>query len=706
MKIFYKSVLSSTLVLLLSILLTGGICLGQQADDISKRPQPRIDTSLTGRYRVGIMAKAFGDSVVVRWAPNHAALFRQALKQGYLLTRRSLTPDKKMHLDYQITVKPWTTAEWLKNVSAKDTLAAASAQLVNGTNTPIGANDAITLDKILDQQNQNDLRMMIALLLADVSPRNATGMALGWVDKNVKKGVRYSYYLTPLTNPELYPVEMAVTSVTNEKETEAQRMTPVKVTSGEHLIRLSWNRLLSENLFSCYYVQRSDDGGKTFRRITKRPWIQAPTSVLDDKIEYTDSVKQNYRPYQYRVLGITPFGELVASEIVSGSAVDRTAPHAVEDLKATHLQGSNVKLTWKYNDRPADLAGFVVAKGMNLDGPFTPLTSQPLGAAALDFVDTTALPHLPNYYRVVAIDTASNIGLGLPAYCVIKDSKGPSKPMGVQGYIDTTGFVRLVWDMNREPDLLGYRVISANAPDHVFTGDTRGYLALPVFNDSTTLQTLTRKKYFRVIAYDKSYNPSEPSDIFELKRPDLLKPVAPVIQNYTVSDTAVVISWSPSSSADVSNQILMRRGKNTERWVELAKLENSVSNFADKTIKGHSEYGYALVAVDEAGLRSDVSFPLNVKTPRITPASVNGLKAFLNPDKSVSLYWTYNIPNCRFVIYKALKNEGFASYDSIYDTREYRDKRPQKGLTQYAVRVIYQDGMESGLSKIIEVDVK
>lgn len=664
----------------------------------------RPDSSLIGRYRMGIMAKAFGDSIIVRWAPNHAALFRQALKSGYLLTRRSFTADKKQQIDYQITVKPWTTQEWLKNTSAKDTLAAACAQLVNGKNTPIGANETITLDKILDQQNQNDLRMMLALVMADASPRNAMGMALGWVDKKVKKGEKYIYYILPLTDPKLYPVDVTGTMLTNERKEEVMKMPPVKATVGEHTIRLQWNRVLAENIFSAYYIQRSDDGGKTFRRITRRPWVQPPAGPLDDIIQYSDSVAQNYRPYHYRIQGITPFGELVPSETIIASAVDRTPPPAVGDLEAKHLKGTQVKIAWKYATIEPDFAGFVIAKGTNLDGPFIPLSDRPLSTNTREFIDTTALPKLPNYYKVVAIDTARNLGLGLPAYCLIKNSEGPAKPTGLQGYIDTTGHVRIVWDAI--PDVYGYRVFSANAPDHVFTSDTKGYLAISAFNDSTTLQTLTRKKYFRVIAYDKNYNPSVPSEILALTRPDLLRPSTPVIKGYFVSDTGVVVNWNASTSNDVAHQLVLRRGKSTERWVELAKIDKSLSSYTDKTIKGKSDYGYALVAVDSAGLRSDVSFPLNVTTPKFTPLPVNKLRAFVNPDKSVSLYWDYDIPYSRFVIYKATGKQGIMSYDSVYDAREYRDKRAEKGVTTYAVRVILQDGMESALSKTVELDVK
>lgn len=661
------------------------------------------DSSLIGRYQVGIMAKAFGDSVVIRWAPNHSALFRQALKSGYLLTRRS-SIDKKQQIDYQVVVKPWTTEEWLKNTTRKDTLAAVCSQLVNGRNTPIGANEDVTLDKILDQQNQNDLRMMLALVMADASPRNAMGMALGWVDKKVTKGVKYTYYIVPLTDPKLYPVEITGTMLVNERKETVMKMPPAKTTVGEHTIRLQWNRRLAENSFSAYYLQRSDDGGKTFRRITKRPWIQPPASIMDDMIQYTDSVPQNYRAYHYRIEGITPFGELAPSEIIIAAAVDQTPPPAVTDLEAKHLKCSQVKITWKYATTEPDFAGFVIAKGTSLEGPFTPLANRSLSIETREFIDTSAFPQLPNYYKVVAIDTARNLGLGMPVYCLIKDSEGPPQPTGLQGYIDTTGYVRIVWDGT--PDVMGYQVFSANAPDHVFTSDTKGYLAIPAFNDSTTLQTLTRKKYFRVIAYDHSYNPSVPSEVLALTRPDLLRPSTPVIKGYFVSDTGVVVNWNGSTSNDVAHQLVMRRGKNTERWVEIAKIDKSLSSYTDKTIKAKSDYGYALVAVDSSGLRSDISFPLNVTTPKFTPLSVNKLRAFLNPDKSVSLYWDYAIPYSRFVIYKASGKQGLTSHDSVYDGREYRDKRPEKGITTYAIRVILQDGMESALSKIVELDVK
>lgn len=680
------------------------ICTGFTAI-AQKKTEPKAKTNnQVNRYKVGLLVKAFGDSVVVRWAPDKPELFREALRGGYLLTRRSIQEDNSQTVDFQVLVKPWNVDTWLKNTSKNDTLAAACAQLVNGKNTPLKSDEAITLDKIMQQQNQSDMRMTMAIILADIKPIYAMGMALGFIDKNVKTGKRYTYFLKPLVNPYRFSVEVAATYILNDKETDAEQMVPIHVTSGEHSVQLAWERALAETKFSSYFFERSENGGKTFKRVNQIPWLQPMENALTQTIIYTDSVKENYKNYQYRVLGITPFGELISSETVTGQGIDKTPPPPAMRMQAKYLGKGNVKIKWDYDKAPADLAGFVIGKSNSMDGVFVPVHSQPLAPGQREAIDSTVSGSC--YYKIVALDTAKNLGSGLPVYCIVNDHKGPSKPKNLQGYIDSTGVIKIIWDANPEPNIYGYKVLSANATDHVFIPKSNGFLAIPGFIDTTTVYTLTRKKYYRVVAYDNNYNPSEPSEILALTRPDMVPPIAPVISSYTVTDSAIAVKWSLSPSADVKEQHLMRRGKRTERWKLLATLGPGQNEYFDKTMKGESDYGYALMTIDSAGLKSDLSFPLNVTTPRLTPAVVQGLRAFLNPDKSVSLYWDYTIPNCKYAIYKSLDKGNLYSYDSVYDNREFRDKRPEKGFTKYAVKVIYQDGRQSKLSSTIDVNVK
>jgi len=675
----------------------------RRAAAVSPAKQPRPT-----RYHIGALTRSCGDSVMVRWAPADALLFKAAVRSGgYALTRRTVNADRSITTDFRVAVKPWTIEEWKQRVSPRDTLAGVCVQLLYGKNEPLSSTEAVSLDKLMQQKNQNDLRMAIALVLADANPVHARGMGLGFVDKNVKRGARYVYSVTALTDTTLYPSDTAAAMVINDGPGERPAMVPVRAEAGDRTVSLVWSRALADAQFTAYYVERSTDGGKTFRRINQRPWIQPPTGKFAQVYSFADSVAQNYRSYQYRVLGLTPFGELsTPSATVSIRGIDRTPPEAVTDVRTTHLKASQVRITWQRSKTEGDLAGYFVAKANSTEGPFLPLTSRLLPGSQREFIDTTALPFLPTYYMVVAVDTARNASRSLPAYCFFNDTKGPAKPKNLQGYIDSTGFVRIVWDRNTEPDLLGYSVIAANDPSHVFTAETPGFLAIPVFNDTTTLRTLTRKIYYRVIAYDKNRNPSEPSDILALTRPDKLRPVAPVISTYTVGDTTVTLAWSRSSSDDVARQIVLRRESAVSRWTEVKTIDKTQTSFADSGLKPNTAYSYALVAVDSAGLRSDESFPLHTKTLRLSPRPISDLTVRVGPDqKTVSLVWSYPRQDVRFVVYRAMPQSGLRSYDSVNRITTYDDNRVSAGQYEYAVRVIYPDGTESNLSNLARVTI-
>src|SRR5690606_38174007 len=71
-----------------------------------------------------------------------------------------------------------------------------------------------------------------------------------------------------------------------------------------------------------FWVERSEDGGKTFKRVSEQPIVntfsgERPHSRLVFK---TDSLPANDVPYHYRVIGINSFGESgPPSDTVSGA---------------------------------------------------------------------------------------------------------------------------------------------------------------------------------------------------------------------------------------------------------------------------------------------------------------------------------------------------------------------------------------------------
>ncbi|QJD80223.1 fibronectin type III domain-containing protein [Spirosoma rhododendri] len=612
--------MKSVCLLVLLIGLSGASLLAQrpqrQAAPTTTRPAAGSATARADtHFELSAIGRAFGDSVVVRWAPHSVILFREINRNGgYILTRRSLGADGRLHLDFQKDVRGWTLDEWKQRSPRTDSLAAACAQLAHGKNSVLkSANDAVTLDKLVQQKTQDDFQLMLLLLLlADENARHAEGLGLGYIDRAVKKGTQYFYYLTPRYDGRFLSVDEQKVMVSNVGSYVRPPMPSVRAEQLDKIVRLVWDRQVSDELFSAYYVERSADGGRTYRRLNRLPYTQAPVQSEQALYSYVDSLQRNYVRYQYRVVGISPFGERsVPSPVITAQGIDLTPPTAARNVQAKHLGGSKVRITWEQSALPSDFAGYIIARGNDEKSPVSPLTKQVLGKTVREYIDETANPYGKTFYKVVALDTAKNASPSMAAYCTFKDVTGPAKPKNVQGYIDTTGYVRLVWDPNAEPDLLGYAVLMANQRDHVFTNRTSDYLPTSVYDDQTTLSTLTKKLYYRVVAYDKNYNPSPPPDILELARPDKVPPSSPVISDFVASDTAIVVRWTPSISQDVQEQVLYRRGAATENWRELAKLTPQQDSYADQQVKPDAPYSYMLMAVDSAGLASPASFPLN-----------------------------------------------------------------------------------------------
>src|SRR5690606_38657836 len=121
-------------------------------------------------------------------------------------------------------------------------------------------------------------------------------------------------------------------------------------------------------------------------------------------------------------------------------------------------------------------------------------------------------------------------------------------PTGLTGKIDTNGIVTLRWAMGREPDLMGYRVFMANAPDHEFTNLSPAPFADTTWTDTITLKTLTKRICYKVVAVDRNFNHSAMSAMLTLTKPDIIPPVAPVFSGYSVTDGTVMLKFVPSSS--------------------------------------------------------------------------------------------------------------------------------------------------------------
>jgi len=478
---------------------------------------------------------------------------------------------------------------------------------------------------------------------------------------------------------------------------------------GDKMITLIWPRGIESTAFN---IEKSDDGGKTYKKLNDLPYIRLAKGEGERNYVYVDTLAENYQKYMYRISGVTSFGDISPwSEPITVMGRDRNPPAPPTITLAQNLSHGVVKIEWEVPYITKDMKGFYIGRSTNVGGPFKPLNSKSLSKDTREYIDETAIQGGLNYYIVASIDTATNIAQSAPAYVVMPDSTPPLKPTGLAGIIDTSGVVKLHWNLGNEPDIKGYRVYYSNTPTEeenymVLTNDA---LRDTTFTDTITLNTLNEIIYYSVVAVDMNHNNSEFSDVLELQKPDIVKPVSPVIKSFKVTDTTVFLAWVTSSSKDVTSQALYRKEKGND-WQVLKNLDAKTSEYTDKDIMEDKVYEYSLVATDDAGLNSEKSKPLTIRVYKTGQKPVvDAFNAKVGKDNStVELSWDYaNKGDYNFIIYRATNGSKLQMHASVKGNKnKYSDNAVfQKGKYSYAIKVVYANGDKSSLSETMEVEI-
>lgn len=676
------------------------------------------DSTQSSDPAIMALAKSYGDSIVLRWAPSTSALWAIANQYGYIIERLSyMKPEDFDPGQYQrLTpdpVKPWPLKDWesIATPDKNNPLAAVAAQCIHGEHITIGKKGA----SYFQQANELANRWTFTLLAADISPVTAKASGMRFTDTDISSQRTYVYRIYTPVPKELYEVDTAYVVVNPAERVPIPRPVIGHATELEGKVNLEWDREAHRFDFTAFYIERSADGGKTFRRLTDLPFVSPPSqdsALQNPSMVYTDSVG-NYIPYHYRIIGITPFGDVSEpSESIQAMGRDRTPPPAPVNLKATSLGGSRVSITWDMPELPEDMEGYYIGRSDNALNGFEPLHETALSPETGSFVDEYADPLKANFYVVASKDTAGNGQVSMATYGIIVDSLPPAPPQGLYGKVDTNGVVTLTWHLGSEPDIIGYEVFYANAADHVFARITPKPWQDTTYRDTIMVKTLTEKVYYRVVAVDANFNYSSFSETLELSRPDLIPPTAPVFSDYKVGDGFVDINWIPSSSEDVSMHVLFRR-KLGEDWEQIAVImgQQPGGYHRDTTVSAGENYEYSIRAIDDAGLISEEAYTLYIKAVDMAlKPPVRNLRAVLDArDKEIELSWEYPYQGkFRYAVYRAVNGSNFISMANITDNNLIlSDQQIRPGVEyEYTIRVIYPDGKQSGFSPQVKVRVE
>jgi uncharacterized protein len=660
-----------------------------------------------------LMARTQAGKVQLRWLPLEAALWRTANRNGWVVERMELSENgvtAGFRPLSKTPFKPLSEGEWLRQTDTTNKYVQIARRAVSETAHFPSA--GAKFDAIQAYQNEENALFSYFLLSVSLSEQAAKGAALGFDDLTAEKGKAYMYraYVPNAQKGQSSDTAFAVVRDWTTPSVSAA-VDAVRVEEGEGNVTVFWQRALNEQKFIAYDVERSADGGKSFKAINRLPFYLSSESAPE--LRYVDSVK-NYTPYIYRVVGYTYFGDKgTPSKPINAIGRDRSPALGAVNTRAEG-NTQQITITWELPAISKDFAGFYVGRSNDAEGQFNYLNTKLLPPSARSFTDAKPYVFEP-FYVVHAVDTAGNISMAYPAMASVLDTIPPAQPKLLRGVCDSNGVVTLTWEAVKDLDVQGYYVYRANERNAIYYPLSKAPFSEPFFTDTVSIKALNREIFYKITAVDQRYNPSPYSEIAVVQRPDIIPPAPPVFSAYDIIGDSVTLNWQNSPSRDVAVYTLKRRifGQNTEgsSFEKIASFDKSkaVRQFTDVKMRGGQTYEYILEAKDEAG-NIAASRPIRLQIQAfLAEKDVKNLQIEVDKETGATkLSWQYLAaaadPRCRYVIYRSRVGEELSTYESVTGrTPQYADTLPQKGAWQYAVKAIHADGSESNLSAVVVV---
>jgi hypothetical protein len=640
----FNTNIASRIFYIISIVMAISIgCIGQ-VDSIPIEPEVKSD-----QLELGLIHKHYGDSIVLRWAPSRIDGWITGMNNGYSIHRQELNDEFEPIGDWDTLlsplIKPYTVEKFREEITKypNDHFLAAAAESMYGFQLEYTKD--ISNYNVFDLADEYNDRYSICLIAADLSGRGAEGLGWKYTDKKINKKSKYIYRVF-VPGEDSISLQLDISTLAEVDTNEIFSPIIHEVVEKETQVDLKLSRELNDKYFTAYYVERSNNDGKSWLRLTDIPYVQPLTDHKignRDYIVYRDTGLVNYVLYQYRFIGLNAFGETSPpSEPVKGMGRDRTPPRIPNRIMAKMNEKMQMEIQWEYDVEPVDIGSFVLARSKRPYDPQSPVHEGELKPNARSYVDVNPNTIANNFYTLYVLDTAQNISYTQATFGSYTDSLPPAPPSGLTYEIDTTGKTVISWDLGKEEDLLGYHVYFANSKRHYLANVSNLVIQDTIFRDTFDLQSLTETGFYRITALDFNYNVSEFSEWLEVIKPDIVAPSSPIITKHKSHKDGIAIYYVESSSRDVEYYLLQR--EKGSKWIDVSTIESikSTGVLLDSTdMEMGALYRYRIRAVDDAGNVSKLSYNYTARSK--LPTLVGKIETFevVAEKKKAILQWKY-----------------------------------------------------------------
>ncbi len=566
------------------------------------------------------------------------------------------------------------------------------------------------ISDLRNQKSNEDLTYMIFVLSALKDAKIAEALGLSFIDKTAIKGKTYHYRskLIDITNN--YNIESPKFTIKAvDKKFDYKNYFYVK--KGDGNLGFYWKDIPTMH---GYDIERANFGKSNFVKLNNAPIYSLTNAETVKSIPYgyLDKNLINYKKYTYRFYAHSVFGERIKLFEMTTFPVDLTPPPTPKMFKPIHKNSNEVLISWEMSDFPKDFKGFAVARASKNKGNFVLLHNKLLPKKTNQFIDKTFNKDAMNYYVVQAIDTANNISSTTPFAVVLIDSSPPKKPMINSVKVDSLGVAYISVKLNKEKDLMGYRIFRSNSKKHEFSAIQESFIDLDstsikvktIFKDTISLNSLTKNIYYRVKALDFNYNQSDFSDIYTVARPDTIPPSTPVFKKIKAYEDKIHLEFSLSESRDVKSHFIYRKTALKDKWELLSTINNNEQNFNDNNVQKGVTYYYSLRAIDISNLYSEYATTI-YSTPiekGVLPI-ISNFKLISKDNKAI-MSWSFDEKDLDiyYIIYRKTPKSKLKQYKKT-ENLFFEDQLKNKGNYSYGVKAFSKKGGQSAISKILDI---
>jgi hypothetical protein len=675
-------------------------------------------------FRLGFECRHYGDSIVLRWVPGSQVLWKQWGRCGYNIERKKIKKgnvfyDETFELLTPAAILPLPLEAWEQLIRYDSLYLPVAAECLYGKMANQWNNNMDMKDiGLLAEEAQ--MRFGLAMFSADMSPLTAQCLGLRFNDKDIEKEVGYIYRILPDQRCEqVYSTDTVYFYV---EYVENHNALPAPEIFGEeqaNYVSIFWDVLQAPFPYTAYFIEVKRPDSNRFEKIQNEPFVygQARQLELSEKayLYCIDSLPRLYEKNQYRMFAIDLFGDRSSySNILELQTRDFEAPAPPRFISVESYESKHILLTWSKELREPDLKGFILEKSQSIDGPYTLITDTLLDPIMISFLDTLPSVLFPHFYRIGAVDTAGNIAYSQPGYGFLNDTIPPHQPVGLNGFIDSAGFVHLHWSLNKDLDIQGYRVYISNQLDYEFQNMTGFVVHDTMYSFHTSINTSSKFIYAYIVAVDLRFHHSIPSDTITLIKPDTIPPSTPVLARLSAVEKGVLVEFYPTNSADVRSHHIWRKEWNTDMdFSKVASIEGlQASYFVDSTLTNGKTYSYAVSAEDEFGNISAKCVPHKITWYLNSSIPTPKIDQLMFDSKSRQLKIQCELLEkdglSHLIIYRNINKNALKTYKTfeINDGIIWDSDLQRKGQYYYAVQLVYKNGSKSPISELVSIAVE